>query len=197
MSGEDACPHWFPRHHTYRSVSGRHPICKSMNRTALSEFQDMTADVMQRYCPNIQRGNSKRGRLDAGAQYPETLNRSVRQLHEDLPNEISQKKQAVWDLDADIATRQKSVLKDKDRVADLEAREDLKPPKIASTGPNAPLCAKTSTRTSRCEALFCVTTATTLSRPTGQRAKLAKSIHIICASPKAVSATASPSAAMN
>ena len=101
------------------------PICKLMDRTTLSEFQDMTADVMQRYCPDIQRGNSKRGRLNAGTHYPDTLNRSVRQLHEDLPNEIVQKEQTVRDLDAEIAAREKSIQQDKDRVVALEAREDL------------------------------------------------------------------------
>lgn len=101
------------------------PICQLMNRKALSEFQDMTADVLQRYCPDIQRGNSKRSRLDAGAHYPDTLNRSVRQLHEDLPREIAQREQSVRDLDADIIARQASAQKDKNRVAALEAREDL------------------------------------------------------------------------
>lgn len=101
------------------------PICRSMNRTALSEFQDMTADVLKRYCPDIQRGNSKRSRLNAGAQYPDTLNRSVRQLHEDLPKEITQKEQEVRNLDADIAARLASVQKDKVRVTELGNREDL------------------------------------------------------------------------
>jgi hypothetical protein len=110
------------------------PICKSMRRNTLSEFQDMTADVMQRYCPGIQRGNSKRGRLDAGAQYTDTLNRSVRQLHEDLPNEIAQKQDVVRDLDAGIAARQVSVQKDKDRLAALEAGEDLNKKELKRLG---------------------------------------------------------------
>ncbi|QLL42054.1 plasmid recombination protein [Sulfitobacter pontiacus] len=106
-------------------ASDGQPICKLMNRSALSEFQDMTADVMRRFCPDIQRGNSKRDRLKAGAPYSDTLNRSVRQLHEDLPYEIAQREKAVRDLDADIVARQVTAQKDKDRIAALEARNDL------------------------------------------------------------------------
>ena len=42
---------------------------------------------MQRFAPEIERGHKKKARLEAGANYPDTLHRSVRQLHEDLPVE--------------------------------------------------------------------------------------------------------------
>ncbi|RWR03986.1 plasmid recombination protein [Paenirhodobacter populi] len=50
-----------------------------------SEIQDMTHAVMSGFCPGIERGRRKRDRLEAGADYADTLHRSVRQLHQDIP----------------------------------------------------------------------------------------------------------------
>ncbi|MEX1663745.1 hypothetical protein AB4874_19405 [Thioclava sp. 15-R06ZXC-3] len=54
-----------------------------------SELQDIAAEVMAGHCPGIERGHRKPDRLTAGARYADTLHRSVRQLHEDLPGEIA------------------------------------------------------------------------------------------------------------
>ncbi|MEO9515469.1 MAG: hypothetical protein ABJG55_07035 [Paracoccaceae bacterium] len=102
-----------------------HPVSKELTRQAMSELQDLAAEIMQKYCPDIQRGNRKQNRLDAGANYPDTLNRSVRKLHEDLPAEIAAKEQEIDDLDAQIATRQASIVKDQERVEKLEQKEVL------------------------------------------------------------------------
>ncbi|MBI1495530.1 plasmid recombination protein [Halocynthiibacter styelae] len=102
-----------------------YPVSKELTRQAMSELQDLAAEIMQRYCPDIQRGNRKQDRLDAGANFPDTLNRSVRQLHEDLPAEIATKEQMIHDLDAEIATREASIAKDQERVAELEKKEVL------------------------------------------------------------------------
>jgi hypothetical protein len=91
----------------------------------MSELQDLTAEILQRYCPDIQRGNRKKDRLDAGANYTDTLNRSVRQLHKDLPEEIAVKEQEIQGLDADIAERQASIAKDQELIAKLEHKEVL------------------------------------------------------------------------
>jgi len=102
-----------------------HPISKELTRSGMSELQDLTAEILQRYCPDIERGHRKKDRLDAGANYSDTLNRSVRQLHEDLPTEIAVKEQEIQGLDADIAERQASISKGQDRIAKLMRKEVL------------------------------------------------------------------------
>lgn len=113
-------------HFELRGVTNAgHPVSKKLTRGAMSELQDLAAEIMQKYCPDIQRGNRKQDRLDAGADYPDTLNRSVRKLHADLPTEIATKEQKIRDLDAEIAKRQASIAKDQDRVAKLKQKEVL------------------------------------------------------------------------
>jgi hypothetical protein len=102
-----------------------YPISKELTRSGMSELQDLTAEILQRYCPDIERGHRKKDRLDAGANYSDTLNRSVRQLHEDLPTEIAVKEQEIQGLDADIAERQASIAKDQERIAKLMRKEVL------------------------------------------------------------------------
>ncbi|MFW2587314.1 plasmid recombination protein [Sagittula sp. SSi028] len=53
-----------------------------------AHLQDIAAEVMQQFHPGIERGHRKRARLAAGASYAETLHRSVRELHQDLPDEL-------------------------------------------------------------------------------------------------------------
>ncbi|MBU2994110.1 hypothetical protein Q4555_07965 [Octadecabacter sp. 1_MG-2023] len=121
--GDETASH---AHFELRAFAGNgHPISKEMTRQGMSELQDMTAEILQRYCPDIERGHRKKDRLDAGADYPDTLNRSVRQLHEDLPSEIAVKEQEIQGLNADIAERQASIAKDQERVAKLEYKEVL------------------------------------------------------------------------
>jgi hypothetical protein len=63
------------------------PISNATRLGDLAALQDLAAVVMQRYAPEIERGNKKKARLEAGANYPDTLHRTVKQLHEDLPRE--------------------------------------------------------------------------------------------------------------
>ncbi|MFW2590176.1 plasmid recombination protein [Sagittula sp. SSi028] len=53
-----------------------------------AHLQDIATEVMQQFHPGIERGHRKRARLAAGAHYAETLHRSVRELHQDLPDEL-------------------------------------------------------------------------------------------------------------
>ena len=54
----------------------------------MARLQDLAAEVMQRYHPGIERGYRKRDRIAAGADYADTIHRSVRELHHDLPVEL-------------------------------------------------------------------------------------------------------------
>lgn len=63
-------------------------MSEAAKRGTLSRLQDLAAEVMQSYHSEIERGHRKWDRIAAGAEYPETLHRSVRELHYDLPLEI-------------------------------------------------------------------------------------------------------------
>ena len=66
------------------------PLSQSTRPTLLSVLQDLTCDVMEKYCPGIERGHKKYDRLRNGADYADTMHRSVKQLHQDLPREIDE-----------------------------------------------------------------------------------------------------------
>ncbi|OSP55621.1 hypothetical protein BV911_07085 [Pseudoruegeria sp. SK021] len=68
-----------------------HPVSNITGKRTKSELQDIAAEVMQRYHPGIQRDHRKTDRLAAGADFADTLHRSVKQLHRDLPEEIAEK----------------------------------------------------------------------------------------------------------
>lgn len=65
------------------------PVSKVATYKVMSELQDMTAEILAQHCSGIERGHKKFDRIEAGADYAETLNRSVKQLHQDLPAEIA------------------------------------------------------------------------------------------------------------
>lgn len=127
------------------------PLSKTTRPQILSELQDLTAEVMQRYCPEIERGTRYGDRLAAGADYADVINKSVKQLHRELPGDLARKQAEVEALerareeadaaraaseklaeiaarvhkenqDAEAATRTK-LREVEDRLADLEAQE--------------------------------------------------------------------------
>jgi len=60
------------------------PLSNATRLGDMGALQDLAAEVMQRYAPEIERGNKKKARLEAGANYADTLHRTVKQLHADL-----------------------------------------------------------------------------------------------------------------
>lgn len=74
------------------------PLSKILTPSKLSETQNLVAEVMQRYCPDIERGYKKWDRIKAGAKFSETVNRSVKLLHQDLPREIAEVELALVNL---------------------------------------------------------------------------------------------------
>lgn len=91
-----------------------HPISETAKRGALRDLQTITFEVMARHCPGIERGNSKLDRLKAGASPSEVVNRSVAQLHGDLPAEIAAKEAELVEIAAKLDTN-------RDRLAKAEA----------------------------------------------------------------------------
>ena len=100
-----------------------HPVSETAKRGVLRDLQTITAEVMARHAPGIERGRSKIERLAAGASPSDVVNRSVAQLHDDLPAEI-----AVMEAKAEAATMalvaaQASVDEMQARVDKLQAKE--------------------------------------------------------------------------
>lgn len=76
-------------HFTVRSyTTAGLALSDAAKRGTMARLQDLAAEIMQKYEPGIERGHRKWDRIEAGADYPDTLHRSVRELHQDLPTEI-------------------------------------------------------------------------------------------------------------
>ena len=68
------------------------PLSRSTTPAILSALQDLTAEVLQRYCPEIERGTRYGDRLAAGAEWPDVIHKSVKQLHRELPADLAAKR---------------------------------------------------------------------------------------------------------
>ncbi|MDT0684516.1 plasmid recombination protein [Roseicyclus sp. F158] len=76
-------------HFTLRSyTTAGLALSEAAKRGTMARLQDLAAEIMQQYEPGIERGHRKWDRIEAGADYPDTLHRSVRELHQDLPAEL-------------------------------------------------------------------------------------------------------------
>ena len=101
------------------------PISNATRLGDLAALQDLAAVVMQRYAPEIERGNKKKARLEAGANYPDTLHRTVKQLHEDLPREKAAREAEIAAMSQEINELQASVAKTQGHLAKLETKAVL------------------------------------------------------------------------
>ncbi len=101
------------------------PLSDATKLSDLSKIQGLAAEVMQRYAPEIQRGNKKKDRLKAGADYPDTLHRTVKQLHEDLPQEKAALEAEIAAKEEEINEQKASVEKTKRHLAKLEMKTEL------------------------------------------------------------------------
>ena len=101
------------------------PISNATRRGDMVALQDLAAEVMQRYAPRIERGRKKKDRLEAGADYPDTLHRAVKQLHEDLPKEKAALQAEIAGKEAEIAEKKASLEKTGNYLEKLEAKKEL------------------------------------------------------------------------
>ena len=83
-----------------------------------SRLQDIAAEVIENHAPGIERGIRKSIRIARGDKPSQIYNRTVQQLHQDLPLEVSAKQQELAKLNERVAEMQT-------RVAKLEAKEVL------------------------------------------------------------------------
>ena len=93
-----------------------HPVSETAKRGAMRDLQTITAEVMGRHAPGIERGRSKLDRLKAGATPAEVVNRSVAQLHDELPFEIAAKEARLAELDAMIKKNERLAMEQEERA---------------------------------------------------------------------------------
>jgi chromosome segregation ATPase len=101
------------------------PISNATRLGDMSALQDLAAEVMQRYAPEIERGNRKNARLEAGAKYSDTLHRTVKQLHQDLPQEKATLEAEIAAMSQEINEQKASVAKTQRHLETLEAKAEL------------------------------------------------------------------------
>jgi hypothetical protein len=100
--GDETAPH---AHFQLRGMADDGTMLSQVvKRGALRDVQDITAEVMARYAPGIERGKDKWVRIDEGEDFAATVNRSVKQLHEDLPAEIAAKEAELAEAQAKLQT---------------------------------------------------------------------------------------------
>lgn len=109
-----------------------HPVSETAKRGALRDLQTITAEVMGRHAPGIERGRSKLDRLKAGASPAEVVNRSVAQLHDDLPIEIAAKEAELTEVQVKLQTNIDRLTKAQAEVA-AEGQKADKARKRAAT----------------------------------------------------------------
>ena len=80
--------------HPARHPDGR-PMSRVITRKVASEIQDVAMEAARSFLPMIERGKKKADRIKDGDDPSTINNRTVRQLHEDLPLEIEARRQEL------------------------------------------------------------------------------------------------------
>lgn len=78
------------------------PLTKIMNRQFRKDMQDWMLEIFQPHIQTMQRGVAKSVRLKRGEKAATTINRSVAELHKDLPSEIAAKRAVLDELTAKV-----------------------------------------------------------------------------------------------
>lgn len=86
-------------------VTGQ-PLSTWMDRGVLREIQTALHEELQAFMPHLERGRSRKARVEAGAAPHELVNRSVDELHIDLPFEIAEKRKELAALEEKIRTNE-------------------------------------------------------------------------------------------
>lgn len=100
-----------------RQLGGK-PMSKVLTPSVCSEIQTVAMQAAQKFLPTIERGKRKADRIVAGEHSSAINNRTVKQLHDDLPVELEAAKAELF-----AATEQVLVMSG--RVERLENKRDL------------------------------------------------------------------------
>lgn len=79
-------------------------LSDQIDRKALREVQDLTAEIMGRHCSGIERGRGKVERLRAGAEPAEVVYKLPAEMRRKLARDIEQAEKARADLEAERGT---------------------------------------------------------------------------------------------
>lgn len=82
------------------------PLSTWMGRGVLRELQTVLHEALQAFMPDLERGRARKARAEAGAAPHELVNRSVEELHADLPLEIAARRQELAELEEKVRTNQ-------------------------------------------------------------------------------------------
>ena len=99
-----------------------HPISQANSQSDFGRLQDLAAEVIARFAPQIERGHKKYDRLKAGADYSDTVHRAVKTLHVDLFIEIEAKELALTKLNKNIAATEAKLAQGTEDEARLKKR---------------------------------------------------------------------------
>lgn len=86
-------------------VTGQ-PLSTWMGRGVLKQLQTALHDELRAFMPDLERGRSRKVRADAGAAPYELVNRSVEELHTDLPFEIELVRKELAELQEKARTNE-------------------------------------------------------------------------------------------
>lgn len=102
-------------------VTGQ-PLSTWMGRGVLRELQTALHEELQAFMPQLERGRSRKARAEAGAAPHELVNRSVDELHIDLPFEIAEKRKELAALEEKIRTNEVRAVKARTKAEADDAR---------------------------------------------------------------------------
>lgn len=86
-------------------VTGQ-PLSTWMGRGVLRDLQTALHEELRTFMPDLERGRSRKARAEAGVAPHELVNRSVEELHIDLPFEIAEKRKELAALEEKIRTNE-------------------------------------------------------------------------------------------
>jgi hypothetical protein len=99
------------------------PVSKVATPTVMSELQDIAHQIALKYLPMCERGTKKADRIERGDDPSKIYNRSVKQLHTDLPKEIEAKQAELDAITSQIPALTVRVEEMQGRVDKLENEE--------------------------------------------------------------------------